>query len=391
MWMNSPTLFSRTSNSLTKYIQFNDSVSGQDPHDDFERVCQRITRKTGKIYIYSLRWADTWPTGQYDLEFFTTPVWSLPTPSGRGSFADSVITEQFSSEYPVRRVAKSSAASTTECLRIRVESSPTGAPAVPEWIQFQILTTDQEMTNDWKKDISGRSIVNPASSYNPGLLAVGAENLRSTSTTDILMNYSSRGPVFSQGARATSTPSRIKPDVSAGSGAATYTKWLACGSRLIPCRDLMFFGGTSAATGHTGGLAALVVEWFKSVGLDYTPADIAEFLKKSGQGQGSPSPNSDWGHGSIKLPCPSRKVPYLPYSISKDSANWSSDDCVSTRRLSSPSYVDYYTFTLSATTTLQIDLTSDERRHLYLINGLYTGEETGLCQPAADLMQTLPE
>ncbi len=132
------------------------------------------------------------------------------------------------------------------------------------------------------------------------------------------------------------------------------------------------FGGTSAATGHTGGLAALVVQWFKSVGLEYNAADIADFLKKNGQKQGghSHSPNNDWGHGSIKLPCPSKKVPHLPYSVSGD---WTDDDCASTRRNRSPNYVDYYTFTLSATMTVKIALTSSDDPYLYLIEGLFTG------------------
>ena len=116
------------------------------------------------------------------------------------------------------------------------------------------------------------SIVNPAESANPGMLAVGAADWNDVTTIE---SYSSRGP----------TPDgRIKPDLVGAD----------CGETASSSRP---FCGTSQASPHVAGLAALVRQRFP----DYTPAQVVSYLKDNAQQRGDADPNNTWGHGFIVL------------------------------------------------------------------------------------------
>ena len=56
--------------------------------------------------------------------------------------------------------------------------------------------------------------------------------------------------------------------------------------------------GTSQATPHVAGLAALVLQAFPA----YTASQAAAYLKASAAGRGSPIPNFAWGYGFAMLP-----------------------------------------------------------------------------------------
>ncbi len=242
---------------------------------------------------------------------------------------------------------------------------------IPTWIQFQILTQDLDTSVAWNGgiDVAGHSIVNPASSANPGLVAVAARNMRTTGTTPSLMDYSSQGPVYSPMANLrTDTPDRIKPDATAASGAATHTKWLHdCNQNADTCGDDLYFGGTSAATGHTGGLAALVVQLFKDIGAQYTAADVAKYLKDSGKHLVSTEPKNNyrWGNGFIELSCRPQIVSF-PYTGSPDDDEWAIGDCKSTRL--DDTYSDYFTFHIAQSARVKIDLKSVTDSYLFLLN-----------------------
>ena len=117
----------------------------------------------------------------------------------------------------------------------------------------------------------GGSIVSPAESANPGLLAVGAASWKDTNT---IASYSSRGPT---------TDGRIKPDIvgAANGNSAIWGPW----------------GGTSQASPHVAGLAALVKQRFP----DYSPQQVAQYLKDHAEPRGN-VPNNTWGYGFAKLP-----------------------------------------------------------------------------------------
>ena len=140
----------------------------------------------------------------------------------------------------------------------------------PDWIQMlgwgpSSLTLSTPDTG---------SIINPAESANPGMLAVGAapwHNLNSLET------YSSRGP----------TPDgRVKPDVIAAD----------CGETSASPNP---FCGTSQAAPHVAGMVALVRQRFPS----YSPAQVVSYLKDNAEQRvGGPDPNNTWGHGLLVLP-----------------------------------------------------------------------------------------
>ena len=151
----------------------------------------------------------------------------------------------------------------------------------PEWIQLMVHNATLE------HDTPG-SITGPAESANPGMLAVGAApwfNL------DAIESFSSRGP----------TPDgRIKPDIVGVDRGF---------SRAYNSR----FYGTSQASPHVAGMAALVRQQFP----DYRPADVARYLKNQAiprpdrDGGTVVVPNNVWGYGLAHLPPP----PMIPSGL----------------------------------------------------------------------------
>ena len=140
--------------------------------------------------------------------------------------------------------------------------------SMPSWIQ---LTLWGDIVVEHYTD--NGSITNPAESRNPGMLTVGAAHWSNVSSIE---SYSSRGP----------TPDgRLKPDlVAAACGRTTYDSE---------------FCGTSQASPHVAGMAALVRQRFP----DFTPAQVASYLKENAEQRiSSPDPNNTWGHGFIVLP-----------------------------------------------------------------------------------------
>ena len=118
------------------------------------------------------------------------------------------------------------------------------------------------------------SIINPAESASPGMLAVGAAPWYDVNA---LSNFSSRGP----------TPDgRIKPELVAANCGETATGGGG-------------FCGTSQAAPHVAGMAALVRQRFPN----YTPAQVVSYLKDNAEQRiSNPDPNNDWGHGFFVLP-----------------------------------------------------------------------------------------
>ena len=142
----------------------------------------------------------------------------------------------------------------------------------PPWFQLQVFSS--QALYYWQV---GYSIGNPAESGNPGLLAVGAVHW---GTPFNIAPYSSQGPTLD---------GRTKPDLVGVANADTVT--YGPGG----------FSGTSQASSHVAGLAALV----KQANPDYSPAQLAAYLKSAALPRGA-SPNNTWGFGLAYLsasPC----------------------------------------------------------------------------------------
>jgi len=378
MKIDDPDLLGGTG-TFANYLVLNDGYTDATDPDGRLRTCQEVPKKGKSVYMYSLRWADSWPVATKNLDFFVATPGMNTESKYVNPFAKSSEKEQLDRRFAVRTVIKNSVDREDDhCLRIKVNANSSGQRVAPEWVQFQILTNLYDVQIGTSDDGQGHSIVNPASSANKGLLAVGALNYpdyASDSSSPELTAYSSAGPVFDTDENLISDdPTRTKPDVVAASEVATHTKWENCDkhteTKVCHKPDEMLFGGTSAATGHVGGIVALVVDWFKDVGVSYTPEDITEFVKNSTKQMTSSNvPNSSWGHGLVVLPCPPTLVESLPYTVEGE---WDDEDCVSTRR--AERYADYYTFKLDSKTKVQIDLESDDAdTYLYLIEGIFSG------------------
>ena len=363
------------------FLVLDNSTTGTTFGQATDRSCQRVPWEWFGVYVHSLRWADSWTSPKVDLDFFISTRTVHPQHQRllARAYADTTRDEQLSDDFPVRRTVHIAerGSDNDACLRIRVNRDSEGnlPTSLPKWLQFQIVTQNFDTAAAWNagNDVAGHSIVNPASSASPNLLAVGARDIRSSNIE--LMEYSSEGPVYRKGASLTSeAPGRTKPDVTAASGAATWTKFNnECDEddTAAECGDDLYFGGTSAAAGQTGGMAALVVQLFKEIGIPYNAADVASYLKNAGVQikTGETDPNYGWGHGFIKLPCRPIPVTTIPYT--NTTASWNTDDCKSTRR--SGAYVDYYTFHSTVGRKIRIDVESSVDSYLYLIEGAYNG------------------
>lgn len=145
----------------------------------------------------------------------------------------------------------------------------------PSWIQLVMLKGES-----LSPYTVGGSIGNPAESANPGLLAVGAAAWHNTR---VIEDYSSLGP----------TPDgRIKPDIVGVdlADSSSYPGGLQ---------------GTSQASPHVAGLAALVLDAYPS----YTPREVASYLKTNADRRTYhpllgwlTHPNNVWGYGLAGLP-----------------------------------------------------------------------------------------
>ena len=257
-----------------------------------------------------LRWADSWGGASKSLDLYLIPV-----SGGTLSLSDAVATSERSQSgggnhipYETIRLDHGDITNGEYCLAVNQASGD-----APSWIQLLVWGASGDLQNY----VSARSIGNPAESRNSGMIAAGAARYSSTSTIE---SFSSQGPT---------TDNRTKPDIVGADGgtSSTYGTWY----------------GTSQASPHVAGLAALVKERFPS----YSPSQIATYLKSNALARGT-KPNNKWGHGFAKLPTLSTPVP-----LSTDatlSALTSSDVDFGTFSSGTESYTASVTYSVSQTT-----------------------------------------
>ena len=213
-----------------------------------------------------LRWADSWGGASKDLDLYLIPV------SGSTlSLSDAVATSEYdqsgdANDTPYETFSRSHGqiADGEYCLAVNQVSG-----AAPSWVQLLVWGA----SGDLQHYVSARSIWNPAESRNSGMLAAGAARVSNTNTIE---GFSSRGPT---------TDNRTKPDIVGADGgtSSTYGTWY----------------GTSQASPHVAGLAALVKQAYPS----RSPSSIASYLKTNALGRDT-VPNNTWGYGFAQLPTP---------------------------------------------------------------------------------------
>ena len=215
-----------------------------------------ITVQAGRRVRLSLRWDDAWPYAETDLDLLLlndddTVVWSSrDTQAGE------------SGDIPLESLAFT--AQQSGKLRVSVIHY---SGELPGWLQLEELDgTPLSIAT------AAHSIATPAESANPGMLAVGAT---SWATPTVIEPFSGRGPTLD---------GRIKPDV-VGIDRADTVSYGPSG-----------MAGTSQASPHVAGLAALVTQRFPG----YGPVEIAGYLRSNASQ--SCNPDNVWGYGLAQLP-----------------------------------------------------------------------------------------
>ena len=233
-------------------------------YDGGQIYAARFTREV-ELKI-QLRWDDRWGGASRDLDLILAK-WN-----------------EFTQRYEEYAISESEQSGGTGHIPFEyiVGSVPAGsyclavgkyAGTAPSWIQLQ--------------DFTGRllqhhtlhhSIGNPAESANPGLLAVGATSALDTNTIE---PYSSQGPA---------PDGRRKPDIVgvARGQSVSYRSSERPDGRWI---------GTSQASPHVAGLAALVKQNYPN----YTPQQIAQYLKTHAEERGAAGADNVWGYGFARL------------------------------------------------------------------------------------------
>ena len=218
-----------------------------------------------------MRWDDSWGGADCDLDLAL-----MRTTSSRNIVISEDDTRQDGgdADIPLAAIqfeAKSAAAQGNYWLAIRKRD----CADAPAWIQLTAW-----MADDLEHYSSGRHIANPAESSNAGMLAVAATHWWDT---EYIADYSSRGPTMD---------GRTKPDITGVACAWSATLGPSRPGSSCP------FGGTSQASPHVAGLAALVKQRFP----DYTPKQVADYLQENATERGASGEDSVWGYGFAILP-----------------------------------------------------------------------------------------
>ena len=293
-----------------------------------------------RSYLIQLRWEDSWGGADTDLDMV---LWDEST----GAILD--IPREWGIVGSAYEQSGESDHEPFEFIRIRspINSRNVGVKIVhfsgpvPGWVQLELFSGPGGLGH-----FSGSgSIGNPAESANAGMLAVGASPFFDTNSIEY---FSSRGP----------TPDgRTKPEI-VGIDCAASVSYEQFNFRGNTC----WFPGTSQASPHVAGMAALVRQRFPEL----TAEQVAAYLKDNAEPRGA-VPNNTWGYGLAQLPA--TDVGGCVQELTTDGPNegqWSAQ-CQSL--VADRGYSQYYTFTLEEDAQVTIELNSSVDPYLFLREG----------------------
>ncbi len=230
--------------------------------DECNSVNVRLDYHTS--FLVQMRWDDTWGGADTDLDLYLVPYSSSGLSLSNAIASSESDQDGGSNDIPFEMIHRryGQIADGRYCIVVKKTSGDS-----PSWIQ--ILKWGG--SGNLERSVLSHSIANPGEGRNSGMLAVGASELGRTNTIE---SFSGRGPTMD---------GRTKPDIVGADGgtSSTYGQWY----------------GTSQASPHVAGLAALVKQRFPG----YTPQQVANFLRDNASPRGT-VPNNTWGHGFAELP-----------------------------------------------------------------------------------------
>ena len=247
-------------------------ASGNSWHEFDGTELNGIVAAANDTIKVQLRWSDSWSRASSDLDLF------LYDSSGTTVLARSTDPQVGGQgEVPLEFLTFTPTARGTYQVAVKLDSGQR-----PAWIQLQVFTSQ-----DLARPRSGYSVGNPGEGFNLGMLSVGAADYSTPSTIE---GFSSRGPTID---------GRQKPDV-VGVDRATSASYGFRG-----------FSGTSQASPHVAGFAALMWQWL-GINVGYTPEQIASAVINWAETRGGARPSQAWGYGLVSIP-PSSTTSGVPF------------------------------------------------------------------------------
>ena len=240
--------------------------------DGSDGYCNSFELSAAGSYSFPLRWWDSWPGADTDLDLLLYPKSggvSMPVNEVRG--VDGGLDPQSGdalSHYPREflEVGVGSVPSGQYCLAVELKSG-----VAPEWVQLQVWRAPEETSLLFSTDM--HSLNNASDSANDGMLSVGLTNAGGARVRD----ESARDPApWEEGRKALDL-------VSDGSH---------------PRYPSVF--GSSAAAPRVAGLAALVIQALGAREQFDEPTEVAQYMKDFGSTRTDCV--HDWGCGFAMLP-----------------------------------------------------------------------------------------
>ena len=318
--------------------------------EDGEDECNRVEVVAGEFYFALLRWEGDWGVETDDPDDADLNMYLVNEDTSR------VVRRSFS-RYWSRTVNAPlkylyfynfGSGEGSYCLKVELDEGD-----APDWIQLQSFFGEE-----LEYHTSYGSISSPSESANPGLISVGTASLEDP---NVIWERSSRGPA---------PDGRIKPEIVGGQHEGE--------AEAHGVEDQDYSPGTGHEAAHVAGLAALVKQRFP----EFSPEEVADYLKSNAEDRGEPGPDNTWGHGFAYLPASDAADPPDPnvciqriYGDQTIEGVWN-DTCLSENRPGDEEgpgegdyYARFYTISVSADRRVTISLSSEEDTYLYLLEG----------------------
>ena len=233
--------------------------------------CNEVQVTSG-VFDIRVRWEDSWNGANDDLDIYLQdPV----RPGSNVAMSEGAQSGQ-SGHDPFENILVTPASRLLGAYCLVIEREP---GVTPEWVQV-IIEAAGDAVLGMEHWVRGYSLGSPGETTKAGAVTVGAAPANNTGT---IQSTSGRGPLPASSARAV-----VKPDVVGVDSVPVVDSSGATRNRE----------GTSLATPHVAGLAALAKDRYPG----FSPVLTAAYLRDNALRRGQPASNNPWGYGLAFLP-----------------------------------------------------------------------------------------